>query len=209
MVRPLLRGQLHAVAALVAIPAGVLLIAGATHAGARACAAIFVASIVMAFGVSAVYHRHAPGRAKAVLQRLDHSMIYVLIAGTYTAVCLLGMPARWGVPLVAAVWAGAIAGIVIKLFAFHRRRWKIFGYVLYPVLGWAAVAALPAIMDSYTFTQGALVLLGGVLYSVGFPIFLLHRPNPWPRVFGYHEIWHALTIAACICHFAVVATLVS
>jgi hemolysin III len=176
---------MHLVAAAVAVPAGLTLVARAGHAAARAAAAVYVVSIIAAFGVSAAYHfSRRPLRITPTLRRLDHLMIYVLIAGTYTPVCVLGLPARWSLPVLAAVWAGALAGIAMKLFAFERRAWAIVSYVLYPVLGWAAVAAAPAIVRSFSPAQIGLVVL------------------------GYHEVWHTFTVAACVCHFAAVASLV-
>ncbi len=140
------------------------------------------------------------------MQRLDHSMIFVLIAGTYTPICLLGLPAAWGIPLLCGVWAVAIGGVTMKLCAFER--FRPLQYALYPAMGWAAVFAAPALVHGLTGVQLALLFAGGLLYTVGIPVLLSGRPDPWPRTFGYHEIWHTFTVAAGVCHFATIGLLI-
>jgi len=207
--RPTWRGWMHAVAFGIGIPAGILLILSASGATARVGSLIYAASLLAAFGLSAAYHRLARSpRAVAVMRRLDHATIYVLIAGTYTPVCLIALPPEWGIPVLCVVWAGALSGILIKVLAFDRRGWQIASYALYPILGWLAVVAAPAMVRSLTTVELALIVAGGLLYSIGFPVLLLRRPDPWPLTFGYHEVWHTFTIAAGVCHFAVVAMLV-
>ncbi|MEO1061062.1 MAG: hemolysin III family protein [Actinomycetota bacterium] len=206
--RPLLRGWSHVGAFLVAIPAGVVLVVQADHAMARVAAGIYALTVLVGFGTSAAYHRLARSpRAGAIMQRLDHSAIYLLIAGTYVPACLVALPPRWGVPLLCFVGAGAVTGVVLKLAAFHRVRWLSDG--LYPVLGWAAVAVFPVLVDSVSTTVLVLLFAGGVAYTVGFPVLLAKRPDPWPRVFGYHEVWHAFTVVAAVLHFAAVASVVT
>ncbi len=140
------------------------------------------------------------------MQRLDHAMIYLLIAGTYVPTSLLGLPPRWGIPLLSFVGAGALLGVVLKIAAFGRGpAW--LGHALYPALGWAAVAVLPVLIDNVATQTWLLILGGGLAYTVGFPVLLLRRPDPWPRVFGYHEVWHVFTIAAAIMHYAAVWSL--
>jgi hemolysin III len=206
--RPTWRGRMHAWAFLVSIPAGTLLVIGARGSAATASASVYAATVVMLFGTSAAYHRLAVSpRSRAVMQRLDHSMIYVLIAGTYVPVCLVAVPPAWGIPVLSVVGAGALVGVVLKLVAFHSVRWA--GALLYPVLGWAALAIAPVLAMHLSAGQLALVAGGGVAYTVGFPVLLMRRPNPWPRRFGYHEIWHTFTVVAAVMHFAAVATLVA
>jgi hemolysin III len=206
--RPALRGWSHVVIFIVAVPAGIVLVLRADHAMARAAAAIYVATALLGFGTSAAYHRLARSpRARAVMQRLDHSMIYLLIAGTYVPACLVGLPPRWGIPLLCFIAAGAITGIVLKLAAFHRVRWLSDG--LYPVLGWSALAVTPAMIAYLSTPALVLILVGGVFYTLGFPVLLLKRPDPWPRIFGYHEVWHALTVVAAVLHFGAVAVMVA
>lgn len=205
---PALRGWAHVLAFALALPAGIVLVVRADTALTRAAAAIYGASILLSFGTSAAYHRLARSpRARAIMQRLDHSMIYLLIAGTYVPTCLVGLPLRWGIPLLAVVGVGAVTGVVLKLAAFHRVQW--LSYSLYLVIGWAAIGALPGMIWYLPTTPFLLILGGGGLYTLGFPVLLLKRPDPWPRVFGYHEVWHVLTILAATLHFVAVAILVT
>lgn len=200
---------MHAYAFAAAIPAGLLLILSANGAAAIVAAVIYTVSVLALFGMSASYHRLAHSvKARAVMRRLDHSMIYVLIAGTYTPLCLLALPPAWGIPVLCIVWTGALIGILVKTIAMDRHVWHIAGNVLYLVLGWVALVAIPPMVHSLTGPQLALIAAGGVLYTIGFPVLFLRRPNPWPDTFGYHEVWHALTVAAGACHFAAVALLV-
>lgn len=206
--RPSWRGVLHSWAFVAAIPAGVLLIVFADRPAARVAAAIYTGTLLAVFGTSAAYHRLAQSyRARRVMQRLDHAMIYLLIAGTYAPICLVALPLRWGIPLLSSVVAVGVFGMVIKLAAIRRLQW--LAYALYPIMGWAAVIATPALRSSMTTLQIALVIGGGVAYTVGFPVLLLKRPDPWPRVFGYHEIWHGFTVLAAVLHFGAVALVVA
>ena len=199
---------MHAVAFFVAIPAGLILILNSHAAAARTGSAIYVASLLLGFGTSAAYHRLARSdRAQRIMQRLDHSMIFVLIAGSYTPVCLLGLPPAWGIPLLCAVWTVAFLGVALKQFAFAR--FRVLQYALYPMLGWAAVIPLPALINGLTSIELLLLFAGGILYTVGIPVLLIEKPNPWPRTFGYHEVWHSFTVVAGACHFAVVGLLIT
>ncbi len=206
--RPTWRGWLHAGAFFVAIPAGVLLILAADHASARVAASIYAVSLLLGFGTSAGYHRLARReRTQAIMQRMDHSMIFVLIAGSYTPVCLLGLPLAWGIPLLCVVWVFAAFGVVLKQFAFER--FKLLEYALYPIMGWILVVAAPALLRNMTPTELGFLLLGGLLYTVGIPVLVRERPDPWPKTFGYHEVWHGFTVAAGACHFATIGLLVA
>jgi hemolysin III len=206
--RPTWRGWMHLVAFMVSVPAMVVLIIIADSPAAVAGSAIYGTSLLLGFGASAAYHRvpcsEATGRR---LQRLDHSMIYVLIAGTYTPMCLVALPWTWGIPMLCIVWTGAAIGVTLKWVGFDR--FRIVGYSLYPILGWAAVIALPVMFGRMTHIEFALVVLGGVLYTVGFPVLLVRRPDPWPRTFGYHEVWHTFTVLAGVAHFAAVSMIVA
>jgi len=205
--RPTWRGWLHVGAFMLSIPAGVLLILAADHASARVAASIYAASLLLGFGTSAGYHRLARReRTQAIMQRLDHSMIFVLIAGSYTPVCLLGLPLAWGIPLLCVVWVFAAFGVVLKQFAFER--FKLLEYALYPILGWILVVAAPALLRNMTPVELSLLLAGGLLYTIGIPVLVRERPDPWPRTFGYHEIWHGFTVAAGACHFATMGLLI-
>jgi hemolysin III len=199
---------MHVVMFFLAIPGGILLIVVARSAEARVGAAIYMASLLLGFGTSAGYHRLARSdRSREVMQRLDHSMIFVLIAGSYTPICLLGLPPAWGIPILCAAWAGALLGIVLKQMAFERL--KVLEYALYPILGWIVVVAMPALFDGLTSTELSLLFAGGLLYTVGIPVLVREKPDPWPRTFGYHEIWHTFTVAAAACHFATITLLVA
>jgi hemolysin III len=206
--RPTWRGLMHMWAFLLAIPAGVLLIVFADHAGARAAASIYSATLLLVFGTSAGYHRLAKSyRARRVMQRLDHSMIYLLIAGTYVPICIVALPGNWGIPLLSVVGGFALLGIVIKSAHIKRLQW--LGYALYPIMGWAALVTAPALRTSLTPVQLGLVVAGGLAYTIGFPVLMLRRPDPWPMVFGYHEVWHGFTVAAAMLHFGAVALIVA
>ena len=207
-VRPSWRGVLHSWAFVAAVPAGVLLIVFAGGAAGRTAASIYTGTLLLVFGTSASYHRLAQSlRARRVMQRLDHSMIYLLIAGTYAPLCLVALPLRWGVPLLATVTVMGLTGMIIKLTGAQRL--QTLGYALYPIMGWAAVAAAPALATSLTALQLALVVAGGIAYTIGFPVLLLKRPDPWPRSFGYHEVWHGFTVLAAALHFGAVASVVA
>ena len=206
--RPSWRGVLHSWAFFAAIPAGALLIVFAGSAAGRAAAAVYTGTLLLVFGTSASYHRLAQSlRARRIMQRLDHAMIYLLIAGTYAPLCLVALPLSWGVPLLATVTAIGLVGMVIKLAPI--RRLQSFGYALYPIMGWVAIVAAPVFASSLTATQLALVIGGGVAYTIGFPVLLLKRPDPWPRSFGYHEVWHGCTVVAATLHFGAVASVVA
>ena len=205
--RPSWRGWMHAVAFFAAIPGGILLIVAAKGPAATVGASVYMAGLLLGFGTSAGYHRLATsGRAQEIMQRMDHSMIFVLIAATYTPVCLLAMPLSWGIPILCVAWVGAALGIVLKQFAFDRL--KILEYALYPILGWIVVIAMPVLVHRLTTAELVLLMSGGILYTVGIPVLVRERPNPWPRTFGYHEIWHTFTVLAGACHFATIGLLV-
>lgn len=206
--RPRHRGKLHTWTFFVAIPAGVLLILSAERVAGRVGASIYVATVLAGFGTSAAYHRLAhSARARKVMQRLDHSMIYLLIAGTYVPICLVALPRAWGISVLGAVGAGALLGVVLKLTAFDRVPWISYG--LYPVLGWGAIALLPVLIASLSPLALGLVLAGGLAYTAGLPVLLFKRPDPWPTLFGYHEIWHGFTVIAAVLHFGAVVAVVA
>ena len=199
---------MHAWAFAIAIPAGILLIIFANGAAARTAAAIYASTLVLVFGTSAAYHRLArTEQTRRILQRLDHSMIYLLIAGTYVPVCLVALPRAWGISMLSVVGAMAALGIAIKLGGIRRLYW--LGYALYPVMGWALIVTAPVLTDSLTGTELALIVAGGIAYTVGFPVLLIKRPNPWPMTFGYHEVWHGFTVVAAVLHFAAVSNVLA
>lgn len=201
--KPLLRGVSHEIAAGLALAGAVVLAVLAPGVRARIGAAVYGASLVTLFTVSATYHRPAWGpRARMLMRRLDHSAIFLLIAGTYTPLCLL-LGGATGHRLLAGVWVGALLG-VIQSVAWPRAP-KPLVAALAVALGWAVVPMLPTL--SGVVGAAGMVLLGGggALYTLGAVIYATGKPDPFPRVFGYHEVFHALVIAAAAMHFAVVA----
>lgn len=206
--RPSWRGRMHLWAGIVAVPAGVVLVLLAERTAARVAAGVYALTLVLVFGTSAAHHRCVGSeRTRRILQRLDHSMIYLLIAGSYVPVCIVALPPGWGISLLAVVGGLAVVGMAIKLGGFRRVQWV--GYALYPVMGWALVIALPVLFDSLTTLQLALIVAGGVAYTVGMPVLLVKRPNPWPDTFGYHEVWHTFTVVAAALHFAAISDVVA
>jgi len=205
--KPRLRGRFHQVAFFVSIPAGLTLVALAHGVKARVGAAIFAASLTGLYGVSAAYHR---GRwslgTERLLKHFDHSMIFVLIAGSYTPITLLALPPAWGITLLALAWTGACVGVLITVLGLER--WGRVGFGMYLALGWLAIVATPQVVRSLSPVELALLVSGGVLYTVGAVVLAGRRPDPRPAVFGYHEVWHTFVLAAGACHFVLVLLLV-
>ncbi len=205
--KPLLRGFIHQFAFFAAIPAAILLLAVARPAIARVAAVIFGLSLVALFGTSAAYHRlEWTARARARMRQLDHSMIFILIAGTYTPFALLVLRAPWSAVILGLVGGGALAGILIQIFAFHRLR--IVTSVLYIALGWTILLAAPQIVRGLRVSALLPLVAGGALYTAGAIVLALKRPDPSPKVFGYHEVFHLATVAAAVCHYAAVLLVV-
>jgi hemolysin III len=200
--KPLLRGWLHVGAFGLSIPAGIVLVVVAPGIGARVAAVVYWLTLTAQFGVSALYHRGDWGEnAHARMRTLDHSMIFLLIAGTYTPFCVtvLEPPLAWWVLGIA--WGGAAVGIGTKLY---RVDLHILSGFMYVGLGWVVVVAFPSIARALEGWQIAAMVTGGVLYTLGALVLAMHRPDPFPRHFGYHEIWHAATIAAAACLYTVI-----
>lgn len=198
-VKPTWRGWIHAATFPVAIAAGIVLITLADGVAAKAASAVFMATSLLLFGNSALYHRfHWGPTMLAVLKRIDHANILLLIAGTYTPIAVLALPPSKGVLLLLLVWSGAVLGILFRVFWINAPRWLYVA--LYLVLGWAAVMYLPDLLAA-NVAMMVLVLVGGVLYSIGAVVYALKRPNPWPGHFGFHEIFHVCTVLAFLCHW--------
>jgi hemolysin III len=204
LVKPRMRGVLHQYAFFVSVVLGAVLVIVAPDGRARLAAAIYAFAVSGLLGTSALYHRITwSKRARAWMRRLDHSMIFVLIAGTYTPFALLVLSGALAQAILIVVWAGALGGIVLNLVWITAPRWLIAA--VYVALGWVAVAAMPALADKLGASGVALLMGGGLLYTAGAVIYATKRPDPSPQVFGYHEIFHALVVAAAAAHFAVVA----
>ena len=199
--RPRMRGWLHLFAFFGAIVAGAVLIPLAAVQGARAgfSVALYCLTILGLFGVSATYHRRRwSPRGWKLMKRADHSMIFLFIAGTYTPFAMLAVSAPTNVWILTVVWIGALAGMSLKLVWPTAPRWV--GVPIYIALGWVAVFVLTDILQLAGVTAMVLLAVGGVLYTAGGVAYGLKRPNPWPGTFGYHEVFHAMTIVAATCH---------
>jgi hemolysin III len=207
LARPLLRGWLHLVCFFLAIPAGLAVIALADPGKARWGAAVYALGLVALFGVSGFYHRGRWSQAaRRRMQKLDHATIFVMIAGSYTPLCLVALQGWVAPTMLAAAWVGATIGAVLAFTGGRRSR--IARSALYISLGWVSIVATPQLVTHLSLMQLLLIAAGGVLYTVG-AIFLATRwPDPFPRVFGYHEVWHVLVVAAVVCHFVAIASLV-
>ena len=203
--KPRLRGVLHQWAFFVSLVAGAVLVVVAPAGRATLATAIYALTVAGLFGVSAIYHRvnWASPAARRWMRRLDHSMIFLLIAGTYTPFALLVLDGTLATAILIAVWGGALAGIVLNLVWIDAPKWLTA--IVYVALGWVAVAAFPALFKDLGVTPTILVAVGGLLYTVGAVVYASRRPDPAPAVFGYHEIFHALVIAAAAVQFSVVA----
>ncbi len=203
-VRPRLRGVFHQYAFFASLLAGVSLVLVAGTVKATVAAVVYTLSVSGLFGVSALYHRvtWAP-RPRRRLRQLDHAMIFLLIAGTYTPVGLLVLKGALAVAVLAVVWSGAVAGIVLNLAWRDPPKW-VAAFV-YVALGWVAVVALPQLVSHLGVAGTLLIVGGGLVYSAGALVYALRRPNPAPATFGYHEIFHLLVIAGVAAHFAAIS----
>jgi hemolysin III len=203
--RPRLRGRLHQVAFLSSIPAGIALVLAASSGLARLGVLVYALSLVAMFGTSAAFHRRSwSPRARLRMDRLDRAMIYMLIAGSYTPVSLLALRPGWRVAYLALAWTGAAVGIALVVLRVQFRGAGVLRMVLYLGLGWMSVLVLPELARALGPVMLAFAVLGGVLYTVGAVVLMRRRPDPSPLVFGYHEVWHAFTVAAGACHYALI-----
>lgn len=201
---PRLRGLSHAYAFWVALTAGIVLVAVAPGERARLAAGIYAVGLCALFGGSGLYHRW-PGspRFKPLLRRVDHSAIFVFIAASCTPIALLVLSGGLRTAVLVAVWAGAAAGVAFSLVWIDAPR--VLGAACYLALGWAGIAALPQLLRHAGLAPAVLFIVGGALYSLGATVYALRRPNPWPRTFGFHEVFHVLVIAAAVVHFVAIA----
>jgi hemolysin III len=207
--KPRLRGVSHQWAFVVFTALGVLLVALASGPRERVSAAVFAGALVAMFGTSALYHRidWRTLRARLWMRRLDHGMIYVLIAGTYTPFALLALEGAWRWTILAIVWTGAAAATVLKFAWITAPKW--LSAALGISLGWIGIVMLPKLFSAIGVLGAILLAVGGLLYTYGAVVYARRRPDPAPATFGYHEIFHACVIAAAACQFAVVALLVA
>jgi len=205
--KPRLRGVLHQAAFLVSVPLAAVLIVAADGPRARLAAAVFSVAVAACFGASALYHRvNWRPQVRPWMRRLDHAGVFLLIAGSYTPVCLLTLTGVLRTVVLAIVWTGAAAAIVLKFVWVGAPKWVAVGIAL--ALGWVAVAALPQLVERLNPAAVALLMVGGLAYTAGAIIYARRRPDPLPAVFGYHELFHALTIVAVACQYTAIALFV-
>jgi hemolysin III len=203
-IKPRLRGVSHQYAFFVSLGCGVGLILAASDGRARLAASIYAVAVSALLGTSALYHRVTwRPKARRWMKRLDHSMIFVLIAGTYTPVALLALKGTLSSTILIVLWAGALGGVIFKLVWIDAPKWLFAG--VYVALGLVTAAVLGELPATIGWLGVAGLAGGGLLYLVGAVIYASGRPNPWPKVFGYHEIFHALVLAAAGLHYAVIA----
>jgi len=204
--KPTWRGWIHAGTFPLAIAAGIVLIALAEGAPAKWSAAVFMTTSLLLFGISAVYHRfNWSPKVKAIFRRIDHSNIFLLIAGTYTPLAICALPPEKSVILLSLVWGGALLGIGFRIFWLKAPRWLYVA--LYIVLGWAAMMYIVDLVQA-NVAMMVLILVGGVSYTVGAIFYALKRPNPIPGVFGFHELFHSATLLAFLCHWTAILLIV-
>jgi hemolysin III len=205
--KPRLRGVFHQWAFFASIAAGALLVALAPTGRAAAVAALYAAALAGMFGASALYHRVAwRPSLQPWLRRLDHSMIFVLIAGTCTPVIVLGLEGVLPVVVLVVMWAGALAGVVLKLVWLGAPRRLVAA--VYLLLGWIGLILLPEVVRSAGVAAASLFVAGGLLYTAGALVYARRRPDPRPAVFGFHEVFHVFVIAAAAAHFVAIAAFV-
>ena len=204
--RPRWRGRIHAIAFACTIPAGIVLTLVTPSGLARSAVLVYVASLLALYSTSASYHLFTRSfRAQHTMQQLDHAMVYVLIAGTYTPVSLLALPHTLGIPFLIAIWVAAAIGMGLKFFRKARKT----AAAMYLIIGWAVLGVLPWVYHRAGFTSLLLFALGGIAYTVGAILFFMKRPRLAPHIFGYHEVWHVFTVVAGVLQFAATGVLIA
>ena len=205
VLKPRLRGVSHQWAFFVSLALGAVLVLTAPSGKAMASAAVYAGCVATLFGTSALYHRidWRTESARRWMRRLDHSAIFLLIAGSYTPFAILVIDGTLADVVLVVVWAGAAAGIVLKLIWIDAPKW--LAALIYVLLGWVSIATMPDMAGDLGITATAMVAAGGLLYTVGAVVYASRRPDPSPTVFGYHEVFHLLVIAASGLQYAVIA----
>ncbi len=204
-VKPKFRGVSHEWAFFLSLGLGISMLLLADTPRKLLAVSIYTASLCALFGTSALYHRvdWKTSRARTLMKRLDHSMIFFLIAGTVTPFALLTMSGTWATAILIAVWSGAVIGVMIELLWTTSPKWV--SAAIYVAVGWIGAVAFPQIVGTAGVFAGLLIATGGILYTVGAVVYATQRPNPNPTYFGYHEVFHLLVIAAAASHFAAIA----
>jgi hemolysin III len=200
--KPTWRGWIHTGVLPIAVVGGIILIVVAEGLVAKVAASVFFLGSILLFGTSAIYHRfNWKPKAKLALKRLDHANIFLLIAGSYTPITLLALPQDKALVLIIAIWAVALLGIGFRVFWIGAPRWLYV--IIYIAMGWAAVVFLPELLAA-NLAMMLLILIGGLLYTLGAVVYALKKPNPVPGHFGFHEIFHTFTVLAFMCHWSAV-----
>jgi hemolysin III len=198
-----MRGWLHGVIFPVSVVGGVILVTTAPDQPSQISSAIFATTAALLFGVSALLHLGSwSPRVERLLRRLDHADIYLIIAGTYTPFAVLALPRTEGLVLLSIVWTGALVGAAFRLLWSGAPRWLTTA--LYVVVGWVAVFFLPDLIDGAGVPAVVMIVIGGILYTLGAIVYATKRPNPSPTTFGFHEVFHLLTVAAFATHYVAV-----
>lgn len=206
-VPPHLRGWLHLVCFVLSLPAGALVILSGDSGRARFAGVVYAIGMSAMFGVSAAYHRRRwSPEARRRMRRTDHGTIFVMIAGSYTPLCLLALRGSMGTAVLTAVWVAAAIGFCLALSGIAEK--AVVGLLCYFGMGWAMVLTLPELSRQLSGGQVGLLVLGGVIYTAGGIVLGTHRPNPSPVWFGYHEVWHGMVALACACHYLTILSVV-
>jgi hemolysin III len=204
--KPLLRGHIHQAAFVIACGACALLISQSHGSRELTANIIYSLSLIGLYGVSALYHTPLWGhRAYRLMRRIDYAAIFILIAGSATPICLFGVRGKLGIELTSLIWMVAMAGMLIAVFWLHAPKWV--RAVLYITAGWFVIPYFPQIKSSLGETDLWLLVMGGIIYTVGALIYACKRPDPIPHIFGYHEIFHVLVVIASAMHFSVIYSL--
>ncbi len=204
---PLLRGRLHQICFFLAFPAGAVVIASAQSTRARTAAVVYAIGVCCLFGVSSLYHRRTwSAVARPRMKRLDHATIFIMIAASYTPICMLTLGGELGSRVLLGAWLGGALGVVFALTGIAEAR--VVGLVTYIGLGWMMVLMLPELTRRLSTVDLVLLLVGGLLYTVGCIFMGTRWPDPYPTVFGYHEVWHLMVVGAAACHYLVILSAV-
>jgi hemolysin III len=205
LLKPRLRGVFHQAGFFAALVVGPALILGADGGRERFAASVFAGSVVACFGASALYHRvnWSSPRTRLRMRRVDHAGVYLLIAGTYTPVSLFALHGNWRLVVLTVVWAAAVGAIVLKCAWVGGPKWLAAALAI--AIGWVAVVALPQFISHLPPAAVVLLVIGGLIYTAGGIVYARRRPDPAPAVFGYHELFHALTIVAVTCQYVAIA----
>jgi hemolysin III len=202
--KPKLRGVLHQAAFVIALALAPFMVLGVDGGRRRLAALVFSCSVAACFGASALYHRVTwTPHVRLWMRRIDHAGVYLLIAGTYTPVSLLVLRGAWRPVVLSIVWVGAAAAIVLKFVWVAAPKWLAAAIGI--ALGWVAIVALPQLVDRLNPAAVILLVVGGLAYTAGAVVYARRRPNPAPAVFGYHELFHALTVVGIACQYVAIA----